>query len=518
MDQLNPESLDWALTHISRFGDTDIFPVPFEYDAIRHGWNRIKDELGRRDIATYECRSLRRLMVPKPEGGYRVAIQLDPLDTLTYTALIYEAAELIEKQRIPLDRKVACSYRVQIDAKGQLFRARNGWDYFHGRSQELAESGKYAYVLIADIADFYNQISHHRVRNALEVAGVSSDRAKNFEQFLMNLTGGQSRGIPVGPSASILLAEACLSDVDMFLLRTGYVHTRYVDDFRVFCANRRDAYHALHDLCEYLYTAHRLALQSAKTGPMPIDDFLKVELLDPERLEARTKAEKLNELILMLSDYVGYGDSTEVDLPPAELEEMVRENLVELFDACLARDPLHLGFARYLLRRARTLRTAVLQGRVLGNLDILAPVMRDVARYLVKTIQAKSATKVGEALIHFIETSDLAFIPFVRLWIVHVLTEKLALEFEQPAREICETTRNQLGIRPFALLARQLDYLDWVRAQKETWQNNGPWDRRAVIWAAAVLSPDERKHWLVRVKNAGDFLDNAVAKAALSGL
>jgi hypothetical protein len=387
----------------------------------------------------------------------------------------------------------------------------------------LAESGDYEYVVIADVADFYNQISHHRVRNALEAAGVPPDRAKNVENFLMSLTGGQSRGIPIGPRGSILLAEACLSDVDSSLLRKGYVHTRYVDDFRIFCTSRTEAYQALHDLSEYLYTSHRLALQSSKTRSIPIDEFITQELLDPEKLEDQSKTEKINEVLQMLAHHVWYGDFieyqevTEEDLSPTELREIVKENLVELFDACLAKHPLQLGLARYLLRRATRLRTAVLQDRVLGSLETLAPVMRDAATYLLKTTQAKTAAKVGETLVRFVKTSDLAFMPFLRLWILHVLIEKLAFEFEHPVNEICGTVRNELGIRPFALLARSLGYLDWVRAQKETWQNNSPWDRRAIIWAATALGEDERGFWLKRVQNAGDILDSAVAKAALNG-
>ncbi|PYS73829.1 MAG: hypothetical protein DMF73_04975 [Acidobacteria bacterium] len=34
VDSLRPESLDWSLTHVLRYGDTDIVPVPFEYAAI----------------------------------------------------------------------------------------------------------------------------------------------------------------------------------------------------------------------------------------------------------------------------------------------------------------------------------------------------------------------------------------------------------------------------------------------------------------------------------------------------
>ena len=42
VDTIKPESLAWALTHVRRHGDTDIFPVPFEYEAIAHDWNAIE--------------------------------------------------------------------------------------------------------------------------------------------------------------------------------------------------------------------------------------------------------------------------------------------------------------------------------------------------------------------------------------------------------------------------------------------------------------------------------------------
>jgi len=287
LDHLRQESIDWAITHIRRYGDTDIFPVPFEYEAIKHSWDNLKKSISEIDIAEYEGRPFRRILVPKQSGGYRVAIQLDPIDTIIYTALAYEASLLIEKSRIPIEKKVACSYRVELGAKGELFRKNNGWDDFHSKSQELAQDGKFNIVLTADIADFFNQLGHHRIRNSLEHVDVEKDRAKNIENLLMNFTRGQSQGIPIGPSASIIFSEACLSDVDNFLLRKGYVHTRYVDDFRIFCINREQAHKALHDLTEYLYTSHRLSLQTHKTKLFEVEKFISEELIDPEELKRR---------------------------------------------------------------------------------------------------------------------------------------------------------------------------------------------------------------------------------------
>jgi hypothetical protein len=235
MDSLSTEALAWALTHVKKYGDTDIFPVPFEYECIQSQAARVVERLSSIDLETYETSPSIRLLIPKPGFGFRVATQLDPYDCLLYLAMTYEAAAPIESLRVEEAKRVACSYRVNIAADGTLFRAENGWPNFYARSKELASRSDINFVVMADISDFYNQVYHHRVQNALEAAGITQTRSHSTERFLGSFTAKQSRGIPVGPAGSILLAEACLADVDSFLLRKGYEHTRYVDDFRISC-------------------------------------------------------------------------------------------------------------------------------------------------------------------------------------------------------------------------------------------------------------------------------------------
>src|SRR5271165_1807648 len=86
-DTLSSGSLEWALTHISKFGDTDIFPVPFEFKSIRHGWNRIKSELEKSDLTTYLTRGSRRLLVPKPGGGFRVVRDRHEISVSSYATI-----------------------------------------------------------------------------------------------------------------------------------------------------------------------------------------------------------------------------------------------------------------------------------------------------------------------------------------------------------------------------------------------------------------------------------------------
>lgn len=375
----------------------------------------------------------------------------------------------------------------------------------------MAQSGEFGLVVTADIADFFNQIGHHRVRNALELAGVDKNRAKNIENLLMNFTRGQSRGIPIGPSASVIFSEACLSDVDNFLLRKGYTHTRYVDDFRIFCRDREQAHRVLHDLTEYLYTAHRLALQTHKTQFYSVNEFIDKELIDPEELESKSQEEKLE----ALHEFFGqYQDPDDVDEP--DIDTLIKNNLVELFEACLNLVPIHLGTAKYLLRRAATLRTGHLREVVLNNMDKLAPVMREVSQYINATTNHKHAIEIGNKFINGCVSTDYAFLPFVQAWLLEVLQNKMIIPMEKDIAQLCEKYKNKLGQRPYALLARERGYHDWVREQKETWLNNSPWDRRAIIWAAKALSNDEMNFWLKRVQNAGDILDKAIAESILN--
>jgi hypothetical protein len=517
-DLFQSESLSWALTHVQRFGDTDIFPIPFEYEAIAHNWNSIGPYLQTIDFGKHNIFADRRVMVVKPGGGFRAAMQLDPRDQLLYTAAVYESAELVEKARIPVDQKVACSYRVQLAADGAFFPPDNGWGVFHSQSKQLAEGAKFSHVLLADISDFYNQLGQHRIQNALEMAGVSADRSKNIERFLNQLTAKQSQGLPVGPFASIVLAEACLIDVDNFLRRLNVPHTRYVDDFHIFCTSRKQAIEVRHSLAEYLFEVHRLSLESSKNVIQFVHKFLANELSDPEEQEKSAKVEKLTELLNAIAEqHGGYWSDDEVQEEEEELlGQAEQDSFIELFEQCVTRPPLQLGLARHLLRKALRSRTVVLNNLVFRHLESLAPVMRDVVRYLAITIPKKQAGMRGSELLEFSSTSDVGNLPFVRIWLLDLLARRPDLCEPARALDYAEGTPKSFGVRHTALIAAAHNQIDWVRARKETWRNHEPWSRRALIWSASILPSGERRPFLSMVAEQGDPLDVAVAKYLLS--
>ena len=77
--------------------DTDLFPQPFELDAIANFPDDAIKSLQKTDIGSYSWHGGRNTIVPKSILSFRPVTQLDPWDSLILTALLYEFGEKIEK-------------------------------------------------------------------------------------------------------------------------------------------------------------------------------------------------------------------------------------------------------------------------------------------------------------------------------------------------------------------------------------------------------------------------------------
>jgi hypothetical protein len=153
---------------------------------------------------------------------------------------------------------------------------------------------------------------------------------------------------------------------------------------------------------------------------------------------------------------------------------------------------------------------------VFEHLEELVPVLRDVVRYLAKTIPKKHVAERGQQLLGFCSRSDMGNLPFVRMWILDLLTQRPELCQPAEALACADEGQRSFGIRPSALLAIAHNQIDWVCAQKEAWRNHEPWDRRALIWRTSVLPSGDRRPFLSMVAEQGDHLDAFVAKYLLS--
>jgi Reverse transcriptase (RNA-dependent DNA polymerase) len=488
---LSSGAVSWALEHCLRHGDTDLFPIPFELELFGSIKNEVVKTICSIDLETHRVTNSVKMMSPKHTGGFRAAVQLSPIDGIILTALIGEESEKIEAARFPVTEKRACAYRIKQQANGDLFDFSHGWKDFQGRAKEEIGTVGTTHVLIADIADFYNQVSHHRIENELSAAGVSREKAMAMEEFLGHINGGQhSRGLPIGPPFSIVLAELCLNDVDKFLMKRGYRATRYVDDFRIFCESEDKANKALFELTDFLHKVHRLTLQWSKTGIREIRAF-KGELVEPEEVEKKKLVGIIDD---MLKDKFNPYDESSEELDDDEQEQALVKAIDELFTLVSEQKPLNIGLARYVLRRAGAKRIRSIYNGITENLEFFLPVYRDVFGYIKKVHSDKNNETLSVGINKVIESDRFKYDDYCKYWIYETIlefSERFSAESILALIDKEESQFVQTRFRP--LFSREYKDHEWVRANREIWQNHPVWAQRAFVYSIGILPKDERE-------------------------
>jgi len=394
--------------------------------------------------------------------------------------MAYEIGASIEAKRAPALDRIACSYRINI-ANGSFFDGGSGWVDFKDKSQELADENEFA--AITDISDFYNQIYLHRLQNAIEAANVAhKPLASDIEDFLLALNNKASQGVPVGPAASIIMAEAVMIDIDAFISQCGVAHTRYVDDIRMFSDSEAKLAEALEKLTLYLYENHRLTLATDKTKLMSAGDFVAHHLRNPYLDDKDELMEELDNI----SPYGGEDEDEEI------YENDAGETLVDALEKILEFDSIDLGLARGIIRTARRSNIPNLITTLLENFDYFAPVAPDIFLYLQEVINSSTSALIKSGLEGVCDMYE-SNCSLVRFWLEHFISSHAVLLASQKLKTFVMAGSN---IENKARAAITLSDIAWVRTHKAQIYNVGARARRSIINAARVLPSDERNPWL----------------------
>jgi hypothetical protein len=501
MTVLTEESIDFAREHIEKYYDSDFFPKPREYDALWHSWDVVKTELTSKNIEKLWVAPPRAFPAPKPTKDFRIVHQLEPLDALAYTAMAYQIADAVEMTRSGVEERIACSYRISLE-NGSFFSAGTGYGDFVEQTEYLAS--RWEHVLVTDITDYYNQIYLHRLSNAIEHCdGSLKPLADDIEKFISRLNGKASQGIPVGPAASIVMAEAVLIDVDEFLASRGVVHTRYVDDFRIFSNSYNQLRIVQQDLTQYLYENHRLVLSGAKSDIHDASEYVKSRLHNQYEEE---KIQLFNSLDV-LNPYVDPSEALDMELEAEDTDFESRLN--HTIDRLLEFERLDVGLARSAIRKARRHGSEAIATRIVQNMPVFAPVINDVVIYLEAVSDNDLIDQLRPHLVEIVQTS-LMDLYIVRFWVEWYIAGHGRLMSDPTLREFVEKSRYFCNRARMAITRKDLA---WVREKKADIYQLGGWERRALLDSARVLPSDERKHWLGLTEGSSPVvMDRLMAK------
>jgi len=521
MIKLKENHLEWALKHLQKYSHSDFYPRLFEFAAISHNWQAVKQYILSLDMSDYEPKSPMMCLAPKPNGIFRVAHQLDPIDSLIYTALVREVCDIIEKYRIPESENIACSYRIKPDTEGSFFAKDTGWNIFISRTNELIEKFPDGYVIVADITDFYNQIYTHRIHALISEAskGAYDEQAATIERFLLALNRKTSRGIPVGPAPSIILAELIMANIDKFI-QDNYAKdfVRYVDDIRIFFNTFEEAVTILHKLTFFLHTYHRLVFSSEKTRILDVETFATKYAPDEEKVERQAimekadeiTAQKMEELIDNLppySDDFDYDEAYEQTLQQvltADQFSILSTVYHDIIERALS-DPIDYVLLRHVLRQAARYRIRSIIQLVLDNFYTILPVIREAVIYLNavtnKRVVQENQPRFEEIFSHFYMT-----LPFVNSWVSYLLQNDSFNEMNLPPNYTrIISTRDQ------ALIALRKNDTTWVRGYREQIDLLGFWDKRATLYSASLLPASEMLPLIRSIAASGDIIDKSLA-------
>lgn len=489
-------SVEWALEFIAASSDSDLFPPTPELQAVDHG--RFIDALADSDLESLKFGSYRRFLVPKDEISYRQATQLDPQDALVLISLVHGWGDGIEARR--LARTQVFSYRF-APSKAGLYAEESGWNHFW---QAVAEGSLQSNQMVyCDIADFYNQIYHHTLENQLIAASFPNQVTKWIVGLFQSTTAGVSRGVPIGPHAVHILAEATLIPVDNALLAHGLKFVRYADDVVIFAANDAEARSALATVAQTLDKQQRLMLQRHKTK---ILDHASAGQLAERMREDQPISGEERDLLRIIKNY-SKGDPYRTvwfdEIGADDWSSITPETLERVINSYLL--PARVDYVRlgWFFRRLAQVGHPGALAVTLRRMRDLTPCLPSVIRYIsaVQSIKPENWHKVGQQLVELLDSELVEGQEYYEALLLSLFARNSDLDhLARITRRYPKAT--PAGRRQILLTAAHNDAVDWLREFKEDFPSMDPGQQLAFLYGMTKFPSDERRYFQKRHKSS----------------
>lgn len=480
-----------AIRHLCRYGDTDIFPHLPELAFFADDEGAIIDELSKLDLDSYAPAGAFEALAPKGRYAFRIAHQLPALETLLLLACVVEVGEKIEAKRQAPESARAFSYRFSVDTKtSQVFRPdRTFKDWLHRQQEIIDDKRQIKKIVSTDISDFYTRINVHRIENLLDEAAPGSGAVRFIKKHIKAIRAKQSFGLPVGGSASRLLAELALSDTDQALKDNGLIASRFVDDFRVFLRGTDSPYDALGYLAEQLGINEGLSLNAAKTNVQERRDYIKY--LDRLTLDPTDDTDGVG-LEALTAELYSNDEPDEEDL--AQLKGI---DLIALLEKEIRVDGWDLGKIRVLFRALKIARPKDSVIFIEDNFETLVIFAKEVCLLMEALVEDEPncLDHLLEEVLDAILAPPASCVQLIRTWLLEIFVRGII--------PIPLTKVKQLEALPAVIDKRQLLLIrgrcndkNYFRRQKTAIHNFSDLELSCLVWGASCLPKDEYEKWI----------------------
>lgn len=516
---LNREHIELAVKNIAAYGDTDVFPYPFETHIFHDKPQDVVSLIENMDknysdwIVRYPPNYVKSLST-SGYVGFRSPSQIDPFWNAYFLALTISIADEIEASRIPTASKSVFSYRISMDrTSGALFDSKIGWHEFHEESLIRAKDA--GFVLTCDISDFYSRVYHHRLENSLSDASEALPTIQRIIGLLAKFSAGKSYGIPIGGPASRILAESLLNRVDKLLRLERISFCRFVDDYHLFAASKEQAYSYLVTLSKLLVNNEGLSLQKTKTRILSKDEFVAISPVgDGNEVESVAEKEVADFQRLRIR-YDPYAPTADEDYL-ALCEEINKFDIVAMLGRQLLKPRVDEALTRQLIKAIKFLSPSSREGAILSlikNISTLYPIFPTIAMLFIQVLNDLSLPTraiVFDTLRGLIRSQSYIVSVSANLaYAIRVLGYDSSLETEMLLAEIYRGRHDDMIKRDTICAMMRPANRGWISDLKINYNSSTPWEKRALVVASYLLG-DEGRHWRQAISNQLSPMDKLV--------
>src|SRR5450631_3799172 len=222
-------------------------------EFLKQHWPAIREQLLN---GTYEPRPVRRVEIPKPDGGVR-------------------------KLGIPtvLDRLIQQAVMQVLQRRWDRTFSDHSYGFRPGRSaqQAVAQAQQYiaeghGWCVDLDLEKFFDRVNHDKLMGQIANRVEDKRLLKLIRAFLNagvmenGLVSPSVEGTPQGGPLSPLLSNLVLDELDRELERRGHRFVRYADDCNIYVRSERAGQRVMESITQFITQELKLKVNEAKSA------------------------------------------------------------------------------------------------------------------------------------------------------------------------------------------------------------------------------------------------------------